>query len=157
MRRALLGALAVLAAAALPIRAQDLPPDTLDPEKLIELGFRYRREGELDAATAAFDQAIQRLKSASERRTVALESYEVACVASRFERAAFVARGVDVARQARALALAKRGDDALRVARDAHDPFAEGSVLALLGRNDEALAALAKGESAASSPAPSSS
>jgi tetratricopeptide (TPR) repeat protein len=144
MRRAALLALALVAASPAPLRAQDPPADTITTEQLVELGFKYRRQGELDAATAAFDQAIARSKSAAEKKTIALESYDVACVASRFERAARTARGYDVAMQARALALARRGDDALRVAREGHDAFAEGTVLALLGRNDEALSALAR-------------
>lgn len=142
MRTLLLAVLVVSAASAL---AQETPKDPKRAEQLIDLGFRYRRDGELSAARAAYDEAARTAPEKSDdRKKVALDAYDVAWVESKFAEAARLVQGVDVLRQVRALVKAGNGKAALEVAQKAKDSLAEGLALRGLGRNDDALAALAK-------------
>src|SRR5438552_1791712 len=97
---------ALLLAAAGATLAQD-KPNPQKAEQLVELGFKYRRDGELAAAGAAYDEAIKLFADkAPERRAAVLDAYDVAWVESKWERAARVVHGVDPVREVRALAFA---------------------------------------------------
>jgi hypothetical protein len=133
---------AVLALIAVPALGQE--KDAKDPvraEKLVGVAFRFRHDGLFDQSAAAFDAAIQVYPEGPDRRAAQLDAHELAVVEGKFDRAARIAHGWDLDREAVALARAKKGDAALKLARDAKDALVEGRVLHVLGRDTEALAA----------------
>jgi hypothetical protein len=114
MKRALIALLLLFGGAAL---AQD-NPDPKRSEKLVELAFKYRRDGQLPAADAAFDAAVKGFPEKSdERRAAIVDAYDVAWVESKWQRALRLASG---------------------------DPLREGRALEKLGKRDDALAALGR-------------
>jgi tetratricopeptide (TPR) repeat protein len=131
-------------AAATAAEAQD---GTADPKKvaaLLNVAFKYRREGMFDSAAAAYDYLIALPIKPEERRQAAFEAYDVATVQSKNDKAARLAHGVDLTKEALAMTRSGRGAQALKLVRDAKDALAEGFVLKLLGSDMEALEAFGR-------------
>lgn len=133
-----------LRAAAGGAQAQDIAPDADKADRLVEVALRFRHDGKLDEAAAAFDIAIKTYPDVPARRQAQVEAHELAVVEGKHDRAARIARGWDLLREAVALAREKKADAALKLAREAKNLLVEGRVLHVLGRDDEALAALEK-------------
>src|ERR1700736_6727118 len=80
--------------------------ETADPKKvtgLLNLAFKFRREGLFDQAAAPHDYVISLPVKPEEKRQAALEGHDVACVQSKQDKAARLAHGVDLAKEAFAM------------------------------------------------------
>jgi tetratricopeptide (TPR) repeat protein len=120
--------------------------EKLKPEQFVEAAFKFLREGELDAASAAFDISMKKYpKGSAEERRLLAEAYDVAWVQSKLDRCARLAKDLDAVRQVRPLVASKHAEDALKVAQAARDALGQGIALRALGRESDALDVLRGG------------